>query len=61
LRKYKLLWYKAGNEISERQWNDVVSVIKVQKDHLDWDYLFSWAERLKIKGLLRKALEVAER
>ena len=31
----KLLWYRKGGEVSERQWNDILGVIKVQGRALD--------------------------
>ena len=52
----KLEWYKAGNFVSERQWQDVLSVLKIQKDHLDMTYLKKWAQHLDILDLLEKAL-----
>jgi hypothetical protein len=36
---HKLYWYKLGNFISERQWNDAANVIKVQSEKLDIKYL----------------------
>jgi len=36
---HKLFWYKLGNNISERQWNDAANVLKVQNDKLDFEYL----------------------
>ncbi len=33
----KLVWYKTGGETSERQWNDVIGIIKVQGESLDKD------------------------
>ena len=36
---HKLIWYKLGNEISDRQWGDVLGVIKVQGQLLDNVYL----------------------
>jgi hypothetical protein len=55
----KLEWYKAGDGISERQWNDVVGVMMVQGDRLDKQYLLSWAEKLGLSDLLEKALKEA--
>ena len=53
----KLEWYKAGGEVSERQWNDVIGVLKIQRMRLDMAYLKRWAEVLGISNLLKKALE----
>ena len=54
----KLVWFRNGNEISERQWHDVLGVIRVQSDELDTDYLERWADRLDIRNLLDRAFEV---
>ena len=51
----KLVWYKAGGETSERQWNDVIGVIKVQGENLDNDYLNKWSVQLGIIELLKEA------
>lgn len=55
----KLSWYRKGEETSDRQWSDVVGVIKVQKTQLDLSYLHDWAEKLAVADLLRKALNDA--
>lgn len=55
----KLLWYNMGGKISERQWLDVIGVIKVQGDSLDKDYLKSWSKELRIIELLSQAFEDA--
>jgi hypothetical protein len=51
----KLLWYRAGGEVSERQWRDIQSVLRISGAEMDEAYLTSWAERLSVDGLLRKA------
>lgn len=55
----KLEWYLLGGEVSERQWRDVIGILKVQGDNLDLDYLRQYARELKIEGLLEKALSEA--
>ena len=55
----KLVWYRLGGGISDRQWSDVLGVLKVQKDTLDKEYLRYWASELKIKDLLGKAFQDA--
>lgn len=51
----KLDWYRKGSEIAERQWNDILGVIKVQGNLLDKEYLYRWAGELGVKDLLEKA------
>jgi hypothetical protein len=56
----KLEWYRMGGEISERQWGDVLGVLKAQSDRLDHDYLRHWATELQVLDLFNRALrEVA--
>ncbi len=56
----KLLWYRTGGEVSDRQWRDVVMVIGVYGDRLDLPYLRQWAARLGVADLLEKALGSAD-
>jgi hypothetical protein len=51
----KLEWYKLGNESSERQWQDILGVLKVQSDRLNNDYLEKWATELEVADLLVRA------
>ena len=55
----KLEWYRLGHEVSERQWRDVIGVLKVQADRLDLAYLRHWAAELSIFDLLKRALDEA--
>jgi hypothetical protein len=55
----KLAWYRSGGEVSERQWADVLGVLRVQRDRLDHVYLRTWAEELHLVDLLERALREA--
>ena len=50
----KLQWYQAGGEISERQWSDIVKVIRATPQ-MDWRYVEEWAPRLQVDRLLARA------
>ncbi len=56
----KLEWYRLGNEISDRQWRDILGVLKVQAGRLDLDYLHLWAQELNVADLLLRALKESE-
>ena len=56
----KLDWFDQGGRGSEKQWNDVLGVLMVQKGRLDLEYLEHWAGQLSLLDLLRKALSQAE-
>jgi hypothetical protein len=55
----KLEWYKMGGEVSERQWKDVLGVLKLRGTALELQYLRHWAAVLDINDLLERALEDA--
>ncbi len=48
----KLIWYRAGGEQSERQWNDVRGIRSVQGARLDRTYMRQWARHLEVDDLL---------
>ena len=50
----KLLWYRAGGEVSERQWNDLVGLVEVQRDIADYVYLETQAARPGVADLLTR-------
>ncbi|MEW6288080.1 MAG: hypothetical protein AB1509_17855 [Chloroflexota bacterium] len=56
----KLEWYRLGGEVSDRQWRDILGVLKVRAGELDLDYLRKWANELKVGDLLERALKEAE-
>jgi hypothetical protein len=51
----KLEWYRLGGEISERQWLDVLGIMRVQGDRLDQGYLDHWVVELGVADLLADA------
>ncbi len=55
----KLDWYRLGGGVSERQWNDVIGVIKVQENSLDKEYLRHWASEMRIGDLLERVFRDA--
>jgi hypothetical protein len=56
----KLLWFQAGGGVSDRQWNDVMEILRVQSGKLDKEYLERNAESVGVNGLLEKAFREAE-
>jgi hypothetical protein len=55
----KLEWYRLGGEGSDRQWRDVLGVLKTRAGELDLDYLRKWSTELKVNDLLERALKAS--
>lgn len=55
----KLEWYRRGGEVSERQWRDVVAILRIQGPRLDRSRMSRWAPRLGISDLLERASQEA--
>jgi hypothetical protein len=53
----KLLWGQQSQ--SEKQWRDVLGVLKVQGDSLDFAYLAKWSSRLDLTELMQGAIAAA--
>ena len=52
----KLEWYRAGNEVSERQWSDIVTVWKLLDERADLPYLRNSAASVGVADLLARLL-----
>jgi len=55
----KLRWFRKGGEVSEKQWRDVLGVLKVQGERLEFAYLESMAGRFGLADLLKRARDDA--
>jgi hypothetical protein len=53
----KLDWFRQGREVSARQWQDVMGILRAQGGSLDLGYLRRWAANLGVDDLLQRALE----
>ena len=52
----KLRWYRRGGEVSDRQWRDILGIVRVQGARLDLAYLRKNAPVLDVADLLERAL-----
>jgi hypothetical protein len=57
----KLEWFRRGREASERQWSDVLGVLRAGGEALDRRYLEDGARELGVSDLLVRALGEAGR
>ncbi|TMQ70198.1 MAG: hypothetical protein E6K81_13225 [Candidatus Eisenbacteria bacterium] len=57
----KLEWFRRGGEVSERQWQDVLSILAAGRGQLDEAHLERWSRDLGVTDLLERARrEVAD-
>ena len=52
----KLRWFKDGREVSDRQWRDILGIVRTQGNRLDRTYLEGNAPVLGVEHLLARAL-----
>ena len=50
----KLEWFRLGNEVSERQWEDLTRLFKLHRESVDFDYLEKFASELNVLDLLTR-------
>lgn len=55
----KLEWYAKGGGVSDRQWRDILGVLKAQRGALDIAYLERWSAALGVAELLHRAVREA--
>jgi hypothetical protein len=55
----KLEWFRRGGEVSDRQWTDVLGVLRASGASLDRRYLVDGARELAVSDLLVRALAEA--
>jgi len=52
----KLIWYRFTEQGSEKQWRDILGILKLQQSVLDFIYIQEWADTLKLSVDLERAL-----
>jgi len=56
----KLDWFRRGGRASDRQWRDVVTILRVRGDAIGRDYLEDVAQRVELRALLDDAMRAAD-
>jgi hypothetical protein len=54
---HKFEWYRLGNEISDRQWNDILGILRTQGTNLDRNYVLYWGKILGVADLVGRATQ----
>jgi len=56
----KLRWFRLGHEVSDRQWRDIVGIVRVQGSQLNREYLRAHAPLVGVLDLLERVLQPSE-
>jgi hypothetical protein len=56
----KLRWFREGGGTSQRQWDDVLGVLRIRRPSLDFEYLTESARKLGLAELLDRAIAEAD-
>jgi hypothetical protein len=56
----KLEWFRLGGETSDRQWRDILGILKAQGERLDRIYLHEQSQSLGVRDLLERATKQIE-
>ena len=56
----KLEWYRIGNEVSDRQWDDVTRLLRLLADQADWQYLKNAAALVNVEDLLQQLRDAVD-
>ncbi len=51
----KLEWFRQGGEVSDKQWRDVVAILRTNQGYLDLAYLEDLSRALDLRELLARA------
>lgn len=57
----KILWYEKGGRVSDRQWGDVLGILRSRGPGMDGEYLERWAADRGVGDLLEAARKAAVR
>jgi hypothetical protein len=55
----KLEWFRRGGHVSDRQWRDVLAVLRIKQGLLNEAFLDQWARALGVADLLDRARDAA--
>jgi len=56
----KLTWFALGGGVSQRQWRDILEMLRVCRGRIDEQYLADWALELGVRKLLAQARREVE-